>query len=90
MASVPFDQLDGEISFNGELVAWKDAKIHVLTHGLHYASAVFEGEAPMAAGCLSSPNITSVCTDPLRSAASKLPYSVELLKRQGVHDAYVR
>ncbi len=44
MASVPFDQLDGETWFNGEFVPWKDAKIHVLTHGLHYASAVFEGE----------------------------------------------
>jgi hypothetical protein len=44
MASVPFDQLEGEIWFNGEFVPWKDAKVHVLTHGLHYASAVFEGE----------------------------------------------
>ena len=44
MASVPFDQLDGLIWMNGEFVKWADAKIHVLTHGLHYASAVFEGE----------------------------------------------
>ena len=44
MASVPFDQLDGFIWMNGEFVKWADAKIHVLTHGLHYASAVFEGE----------------------------------------------
>ena len=43
MASVPFDQLDGHIWMNGEFVKWADAKIHVLTHGLHYASAVFEG-----------------------------------------------
>src|SRR5690606_34417132 len=39
-----FDQLDGFIWMNGEFVEWADAKIHVLTHGLHYASAVFEGE----------------------------------------------
>ena len=44
MAGVPFDQLDGHIWMNGEFVPWKDAKVHVLTHGLHYASAVFEGE----------------------------------------------
>ena len=44
MASVPFDQLDGHIWMNGEFVKWADAKVHVLTHGLHYASAVFEGE----------------------------------------------
>lgn len=44
MASVPFDQLEGFIWINGEYVKWADAKIYVLTHGLHYASAVFEGE----------------------------------------------
>ena len=44
MAGVPFDQLDGDIWYNGEFVQWGDAQVHVLTHGLHYASAVFEGE----------------------------------------------
>ena len=44
MSIVPFDQREGVIWFNGEFVPWKDAKIHVLTHALHYASAVFEGE----------------------------------------------
>ena len=44
MALIPFDDRDGVIWFNGELVAWRDAKLHVLSHGLHYASAVFEGE----------------------------------------------
>ena len=44
MAGVAYDQLDGKIWFNGEFVAWEDAKVHVLTHGLHYASSVFEGE----------------------------------------------
>ena len=44
MTIIPFDQRDGSIWFNGEIVPWKDAKIHVLTHGLHYGSCVFEGE----------------------------------------------
>ncbi len=44
MAIIPFDQRDGWIWFNGEIVPWKDAKVHVLTHGLHYGSCVFEGE----------------------------------------------
>ena len=44
MAMIPFDQRDGWIWFNGEIVPWKDAKVHVLTHGLHYGSSVFEGE----------------------------------------------
>jgi len=41
---VPYDDRDGMIWFDGHLVPWRDAKIHVLSHALHYASAVFEGE----------------------------------------------
>jgi branched-chain amino acid aminotransferase len=44
MAALPMDQRDGWIWFDGELVPWRDAKVHVLTHGLHYASCVFEGQ----------------------------------------------
>ena len=44
MAGVPMDQREGWIWFDGKLVPWQDAKIHVLTHGLHYASCVFEGQ----------------------------------------------
>jgi branched-chain amino acid aminotransferase len=42
--TAPFDDRDGFIWFDGQLVPWREAKIHVLTHGLHYASCVFEGE----------------------------------------------
>lgn len=44
MAFIPFDRREGLIWLNGEMVPWGDAKVHVLTHGLHYASSVFEGE----------------------------------------------
>lgn len=44
MSILPFDDRDGSIWFNGALVPWRDAKVHLLTHGLHYASSVFEGE----------------------------------------------
>jgi branched-chain amino acid aminotransferase len=44
MTVLPFDQRDGFIWMNGGLVPWKEAKLHVLSHGLHYASCVFEGE----------------------------------------------
>ncbi|MGH6917432.1 MAG: branched-chain amino acid aminotransferase [Geminicoccaceae bacterium] len=44
MSRLPMDQRDGAIWLDGALVPWRDAKIHVLSHGLHYASAVFEGE----------------------------------------------
>ena len=40
---VSFDQQDGDIWYNGALVPWKESKLHVLSHGLHYASCVFEG-----------------------------------------------
>ncbi|MCH8861215.1 MAG: branched-chain amino acid aminotransferase [Proteobacteria bacterium] len=42
-AEQPFDDRDGKIWFDGELVDWRDAKVHILTHALHYASSVFEG-----------------------------------------------
>ncbi|WP_417308217.1 branched-chain amino acid aminotransferase [Devosia sp.] len=42
--ALPMDQRDGWIWFDGEMVPWKDAKLHVLTHGLHYATSVFEGQ----------------------------------------------
>ena len=44
MESVPYDKRSGKIWYNGEPIEWKDAKIHVLNHGLHYGSCVFEGE----------------------------------------------
>jgi branched-chain amino acid aminotransferase len=43
MALLPFDDRDGWIWWNGQLLPWRDARLHVLSHGLHYASAVFEG-----------------------------------------------
>ena len=44
METIPYDRRAGKLWFNGQVVDWSDAKIHVLNHGLHYASCVFEGE----------------------------------------------
>ena len=44
MESIPYDKRSGKIWFNGKSVEWSEANIHVLNHGLHYASCVFEGE----------------------------------------------
>ncbi len=44
MEMIPYDKRSGKIWFNGKTVNWEDAQIHVLNHGLHYASCVFEGE----------------------------------------------
>jgi branched-chain amino acid aminotransferase len=98
MASVPFDQLDGHIWYNGEFVPWKDAKLHVLSHGLHYASCVFEGERAYGGEIFKLREHTERLHQSARILGFTIPYSVEqldaacneLLNKQGFEDAYVR
>ena len=98
MASVPFDQLEGHIWMNGEFVRWADAKIHVLTHGLHYASAVFEGERAYGGEIFKLNEHTERLHELGRILGFRIPYSVDeindacrnLLTMQGFEDAYVR
>ena len=51
-----YDDNDGLIWFDGAMVPWKDTKVHVLTHGLHYASAVLRASVPTMAKSLNSRN----------------------------------
>jgi branched-chain amino acid aminotransferase len=92
------DQREGWIWFDGEFVAWKDAKIHVLTHGLHYASSVFEGERAYGGEIFKSREHSERL---IRSAATldmPFPYSVDeleaakraVLEKNGLTDAYLR
>lgn len=98
MASVPFDQLDGFIWMNGEFVKWADAKVHVLTHGLHYASSVFEGERAYGGEIFKLEEHTKRLHDSAEILGFTIPYSQEvindacreLLRKQGFTDAYVR
>ncbi|KAB0679798.1 branched-chain amino acid aminotransferase [Aureimonas leprariae] len=98
MSAIPFDQRDGEIWFNGEFVAWQDAKVHVLTHGLHYASAVFEGERAYGGEIFKLREHTERLIESGRILGFAVPYSADeiddactaLLHRQGLGDAYVR
>lgn len=98
MASVPFDQLDGVIWFNGEFVRWADAKVHVLTHGLHYASSVFEGARAYNGTIFKLREHTERFHKSAEILGFKIPYSIqeiddacnETLKRQGLSNAYVR
>ncbi len=98
MATVPFDQLDGFIWMNGEFVKWAEAKIHVLTHGLHYASSVFEGERAYGGEIFKLTEHTERLHESARILGFRIPYSVaeiddacrQLLKKQGFLDAYVR
>ncbi|MDQ0996575.1 branched-chain amino acid aminotransferase [Phyllobacterium ifriqiyense] len=98
MASVPFDQLEGYIWMNGEFVRWTDAKVHVLTHGLHYASSVFEGERAYGGEIFKLNEHTERLHESARILGFTIPYSVDelndacrkLLAKQGFQDAYVR
>ena len=98
MATVPFDKLDGHIWMNGDFVPWADAKVHVLTHGLHYASAVFEGERAYGGEIFKLTEHTERLHESARILGFTIPWSVReiddaciaLLAKQGFADAYVR
>ena len=98
MSIVPFDQRDGVIWFNGAFVPWKEAKVHVLTHALHYASAVFEGERAYGGRIFKLNDHTERLFASAEMLDMVIPYTVaeingaceETLKRQGFVDAYVR
>lgn len=98
MSMMPFDDREGDIWFNGAMIPWRDAKLHVLSHGLHYASCVFEGERVYNGTVFA---LTEHSRRLIQSAALlgfTLPYSVEeidqatraIVARQGFRDAYVR
>lgn len=98
MALVPFDDRDGWIWFDGEFVPWREAKTHVLTHGLHYGSSVFEGERMYGGEIF---KLTAHSERLKRSAELldfEIPYSVaeidvackETCARNGFTDCYIR
>jgi branched-chain amino acid aminotransferase len=92
------DQRDGWIWFDGELKPWKDAKIHVLTHGLHYASTVFEGERAYGGEIFKSREHTERLHRSGKMLDFTIPYSVDeieaakrlVLEKNNLTDAYVR
>ena len=98
MTAVPFDQRDGFIWFNGELVAWREAKIHVLTHGLHYASAVFEGERVYGGEIFKLTEHTERLHNSGKILGFDIPFSVAQIDQacrdavlaNGIVDGYVR
>jgi branched-chain amino acid aminotransferase len=98
MAAQPFDNRPGVIWMDGEYVPWADAKVHVLTHGLHYASAVFEGERAYGGTIYHLDEHTRRLQESARVLGFEIPYSAEvinkacndLLVKQGHADAYVR
>ena len=98
MAGQTFDNRDGWIWFDGELVAWRDAKVHVLTHALHYASSVFEGERAYGGEIFKSTQHSERLKESGRILDFEIPYSVAeidaakalVLAKNGLEDAYIR
>ncbi|EWY41127.1 branched-chain amino acid aminotransferase [Skermanella stibiiresistens SB22] len=98
MSMLPFDDRDGQIWFDGELIPWRDAKVHVLTHGLHYASCVFEGERVYNGSVFKLTEHSERLVKSAEVLGFQLPYSVAeidaatnaVVKAQGFTDAYVR
>lgn len=95
---LPFDQRDGVIWFDGALVPWQDAKFHVLSHGLHYGGAVFEGERAYEGRIFKSTEHSQRFHRSAEILDFKIPYSLAdldaakqlVLDRNGLRDAYVR
>ncbi|MDC3154741.1 branched-chain amino acid aminotransferase [Pelagibacteraceae bacterium] len=98
MEIAPFDNRDGFIWMNGDFIHWNDAKCHVITQGLHYASAVFEGERAYNGKIFKSKEHTQRLYKSAEIVGIKIPYSQdeinkakdELIKKMGFNDCYVR
>ena len=98
MAAVPYDQREGVIWMNGEMVDWPDANLHVLSHGLHYASCVFEGERVYGGEIFKLTEHTERLHESARVLGFEIPYSVaeidracrDVVKAHGLSEGYVR
>jgi branched-chain amino acid aminotransferase len=77
--SLPLDDRDGVIWFNGKLIPWRDAKIHVLAHSLHYGNAVFEGARIYNGKVFKLTQHSARLIHSAKMLAYDLPYSVEQL-----------
>ena len=98
MSLIPFDDRDGMIWFNGSLVPWRDAKVHVLTHGLHYASSVFEGERAYGGSIFKLTEHTERLFKSAEILDFSIPYTIEeidaacyeVMQANNIVDGYVR
>jgi len=98
MAGASFDSMSGHIWYNGEFVEWADANVHVLTHGLHYASSVFEGERAYGGEIFKLQEHTERLFFSAGEMGFEIPYTVEeinqacrdTLEKQDLKDAYIR
>lgn len=93
-----FDDREGKLWLDGQLVAWRGANLHVLSHGLHYASAVFEGERAYGGKIFKLREHTERLFASAQMLDIKIPYTAaeidkacqQALEAQGLKDGYVR
>ncbi len=98
MAALTYDDRDGVIWYDGEMVPWRDAKLHVLTHGMHYASAVFEGERAYGGEIFELTQHTERLHASANMLGFEIPFSTETIDHacrqvvaaNGLVDGYVR
>ena len=98
MTLIPFDDRDGQIWFDGAMMPWRDAKLHVLTHGLHYASAIFEGERAYAGHIFKLRAHTERLFNSAKLLGFQIPYTPDqiddacrqVIAANNMVDAYVR
>ena len=95
---IPYDKRSGKIWYNDELVDWEDVKLHVLSHGLHYASCVFEGERVYDGSIFKLEEHTSRFFHSAKRMGFEIPYSEDqiniasnkIISTQKVENGYVR
>ena len=93
-----FDKRVGKIWFNGKLIDWENANLHVLNHGLHYASSVFEGERAYNGRVFKSKDHSERLFNAAKTMDMKIPFTIDdvlrakedLLNANNLVDAYVR
>jgi branched-chain amino acid aminotransferase len=98
MSPIPYDQRDGFIWMNGSLVPWRDTKIHVLSHGLHYGSSVFEGARIYSGEVFALTRHSERLHNSARLLGFEIPYTVaqidqacrDVIKAQGLAEGYIR
>ena len=98
MTIIPFDDRDGSLWYDGKLVPWREAKTHVLTHGLHYASSVFEGERLYSGRIYKLAEHTARLFESARILGMEIPYTPEQIDAacyeaaqvQNITNGYVR
>ena len=98
MEQIPFDKRSGKIWFNNELVEWQDTKVHVISHGMHYASLVFEGLRVYNKKIFKLAEHTKRLFHSAKIMDMKIPYSeneiniatTKLVEDQNIENGYIR